>query len=597
MSLTESLLTNQPQKFQLWPSVWKLLRLRARILWNGFVRSKLRSKIGYGFLALLLLGAMAFLYFASAFLLRFIQSPQLAQYINPAQFIDAIPTMVLTGAFVLTLMTNFGVLLQALYLSRDMDFLITTPMPMRAVFLAKLLEAILPNFGLFCAFSLPVLFGLGSSAGYTFLYYPLLVVMLALLALAAGGTAAILVMAVVRVVPARRVAEVLGVVGATASILCGQSANLMQAFGVNRGDVGSALSTFSRLNTPYSPLAWAGRGLLSVGRAEWLPGLALSLATLLLAGGLFAGALYLAEQLYYSGWASMQGSIRRKRPARAAGVLAGAPPKNPDALLQAAGAASRGTRLIPAQLRGLVFKDLLLIRRDPRNFSQLITPLILGFVFLFTTQGGGRNTTAQLTQLGLGNLEVYGIMALAIFVGWMLMTNLSTLAFTREGRNYWLLKSSPIRPLYLLMGKFIASYLPAGGISLIYLILAFIIRRQAWTLFPFAALVILFSLAGATGVGLSFGVGGANLEWDKGNRQRLRGTVGCLAYIALSAFLLVNVTLFLLPIGLLQVFSGAIPLWGYALGLLLGITCALAGMVLPPMLTIPRLARIGEPEP
>ena len=55
---------------------------------------------------------------------------------------------VLGGAFLGILLTSFGVLLQALYLAGDMDFLLSAPIPMRAVFLTKLLQAILPNFGL-----------------------------------------------------------------------------------------------------------------------------------------------------------------------------------------------------------------------------------------------------------------------------------------------------------------------------------------------------------------------------------------------------------------------------------------------------------------
>jgi len=49
-----------------------------------------------------------------------------------------------------------GVLLQALYLSNDMDFLLAAPIPIRAVFLTKLLQAVLPNFILVMLIGLPV---------------------------------------------------------------------------------------------------------------------------------------------------------------------------------------------------------------------------------------------------------------------------------------------------------------------------------------------------------------------------------------------------------------------------------------------------------
>ena len=480
MSVVETLLETQPQKFGLWPSVWKLLRLRVRIMWNGFKRAKRGSKIGTIVLLVLLLGGMGFLFFISSLLLRFIQSPALTRYIDPVEFLNAIPTMVLTSAFFLMIMTNFGVLLQSLYLSNDMDFLVTSPLPMRAVFVAKLLEAILPTFGLFCAFSLPVLFGLGIASAYNVLYYLLLIAMLALLALAASGLASILVMAVVRVFPARRVAEVLGFLGAMVSILCGQSGNIMRAMDIKGDQVGATLGAFASLNTPWSPLAWAGRGLLSVGRGEWLPGLGLSALSLLLAGGLFAFTLYLAEQLYYTGWSSMQGSAPRKRALRArAKPVPAAVESIPAALTGALPARGDKPRagLLPGPVRAMVIKDFLLLRRDPRNLSQLITPLILGFVMLFTTQTGRGRADNALAQAGMTNIELYFMILLGIFVGWMLMMNLASLAFTREGKSYWMLKSAPIRPWYLLGSKFIVSYLIPAAFSVIFLLVSFALRH------------------------------------------------------------------------------------------------------------------------
>ena len=100
---------------------------------------------------------------------------------------DSLPVLMLSGAFLGILLTSFGVLLQALYLAGDMDFLLSTPVPIRAVFMAKLLQAIVPNLALICLFALPVLFGLGLRPATTSLYYPLVLLVLAALALAAAG--------------------------------------------------------------------------------------------------------------------------------------------------------------------------------------------------------------------------------------------------------------------------------------------------------------------------------------------------------------------------------------------------------------------------
>lgn len=616
MSLAESLVRASPGRFGMWASVWKLLRLRIRLWYNGFRRSKLRNKIGVLVLVLLGLGVMIGLFFFSTFILQVVQSPQLAEYIDPNTLINALPTLVFTAAFTITVLTNFGVLLQALYLSHDMDFLVASPIPMRAVFLAKLLEAILPNFALFCAFSLPVLFGLGTASHFNLLYYPLLLVILALLALASGGMAALLVMGVVRLVPARRVAEILGFLGAIVSIMCGQSGNIMQSLGLRERDFGNALGVLTRFNNPFSPLAWAGGGLIAAGQGRWLTGLGLSLLFLVLAGGIFAFTLLLTERLYYTGWSSMQVSTRRKRARKDATLAAPSMPSGESRLSSPAGtatvagqAAGRGaqiTRWLPQPIRGLVTKDLRLLIRDPRNLSRLITPLILGFVFLFTGRNGFQSSDreipggADLSQLNIANLETYSLIFLAVFVGWILVANLGTLSFTREGNNYWLTKIAPLRPTWLLISKFIVSYLPALGFSLVYLLLAFAFRGANWSLFPFSALVIAMCIAGANGIALAFGTAGANLEWDSPNRQRLKGANGCISFPVMMAFLGLDLMLFLLPPVLAQVAHNWLPgfslpgVVGDLIGLVLGTAGAIAAVWISLRLALPRLALIGE---
>ena len=189
-----------------------------------------------------------------------------------SRFLDSVPVLVVSAAFLGILVTSFGVLLQALYLAGDMDFLLSAPVPIRAVFITKLLQAILPNFGLICLFALPVLFGLGASSGYNFLYYPLVLIVLAALALAAAGLSSLLVMVVVRIFPARRVAEVLGFVGAIISFACSQSGQLSRFSQFSAGQADQAILMATRFNTPWSPLSWAGRGIGGPGREAVVTG-------------------------------------------------------------------------------------------------------------------------------------------------------------------------------------------------------------------------------------------------------------------------------------------------------------------------------------
>jgi ABC-2 type transport system permease protein len=275
--------------------VWKLLRLQISVAWSTFRTARLRRKIGTILVALVVLAFAGGVFAVSWVLLGLLKSPELAQILaeqnqpSLTPFLETVPVLILAGAFVGILLTSFGVLLSALYLSGDLDFLMAAPVPIRAVFVAKQLQAILPNFGLIALFGLPVLFGLGAAGGYNFLYYPMVVIVLALLALAAAGASSLLVMGVARIFPPRRVAEVIGAVGALLSIICSQSGNVVNSLHLDEQNLGPEQIPFAaitRFNAIWNPLSWPGRGLVDLGEARILPALLFLGLTLLLTTGL-----------------------------------------------------------------------------------------------------------------------------------------------------------------------------------------------------------------------------------------------------------------------------------------------------------------------
>ncbi len=247
---------------------------------------RLIRKILTGVAALGLLAFAGMILFVSWILLDFLRSPELTQYVgmDVTPFLQAMPVLIFTGLFLGILLSSFGVLLQALYLSGDMDFLLSSPVPIRAVFVTKLLQAVLPNFGLIALFGLPVLYGLGLAGHYYILYYPLVMLTMIALALAAAGLSALLVMLVARVFPARRAAEILGFVGAMLAFTCSQAGNLYNSFGhstnVSGAQVSNMFSLLVRFNTPWLPLNWAGQGLVALGEGRWLTALLLVSLTL-----------------------------------------------------------------------------------------------------------------------------------------------------------------------------------------------------------------------------------------------------------------------------------------------------------------------------
>jgi len=558
------------------------------ILVSGFRRARLRRKFGLIVVTLLFVGFLGFIFFLSFILLRFLRSPELAQFTGDLTgLLDSVPIVIFSGAFIGILLTSFGVLLQALYLAGDMDFLLSAPVPIRAVFLTKLLQAILPNFGLICLFALPVLIGLGISHQYNFLYYPLVLIVLVALALAAAGISSLLVMLVVRIFPARRVAEVIAFLGAILSFLCSQSGQLANMGDFSSQQASQVIGIASRLNTPWSPLAWAGRGVAAIGQSNWITGAGLTLLTLVLAGLIFGTALSISERLYYTGWASMQTRAHKAK----------APRK------KRAGSQSSIKSIIdgfvPKGISAIFVKDLLVLRRDLRNMSQLVMPLIIGIIyaFMFLRNGdigseiGGSDLPAWAAE-ALKNTKLYFNVGLSLFVGWLLLGRLAGMGFSQEGKSYWLIKTAPIRVLHLISAKFLVAYLPTLGLSWAFLFVISAVERARLSTLVFTLPVVALCIAGNAGINLSFGITGAKFDWEDPRHMQTGGS-GCLASLVSIIYLPIDLVLFFSP-PVLFAALGFPETAGQVIGLVLGGIFSLTFALGPPWLVSRRVPLLGE---
>ena len=115
-----------------------LLGAGLRIWWNRLRRSTWRFRISWA----LLLGFVAA--FAGLFALAVYFSVRFAVRAGAAEGLHTLPGGMLFSVFLFAFVTGFGLALSALYLSSDLDLLLTTPVPIHSIFTAKLVQATLP---------------------------------------------------------------------------------------------------------------------------------------------------------------------------------------------------------------------------------------------------------------------------------------------------------------------------------------------------------------------------------------------------------------------------------------------------------------------
>jgi ABC-2 type transport system permease protein len=583
-------LSDQARPDDLWPYAFKLMRLRWQLFAGGFVRAKPFRKFSYIFLWLLILGAFAGIYLLAAYLFGLVNSPLVVESgLDVNALLESIPALSLSGVFMALLLTSFSVLLQGLYLANDMDFLLTSPIPVRAVFLSKLLLAILPNFVLTMTFCLPILFSLGKAEAYNGLYYFLTFVVLAALSLATAGIASLFVMVIARFFPARRVAEVLALFTAAFFMVLSQLGNLT---GINSGSfdperIAHGVQVILTLNGNWSPFVWAGKGLIDLGKGYWASGIFSLGLVLSLASCGFWLTLVAAEHLYFSGWASMQVTATKKKFRRGG---------NHRTLRIAT--LNSIQRLRHSQVWAILLKDLKVFQRDLRFTSRMVMPLIMGIVFMVMMLRSNGNSSAigndaSIDLLGrLKSFLDYGSMLPSLWVGSMLILSLGLIAFSVEGKSYWVIKTAPVEARRQLAAKFLTTCIPSLVLSWLFLLVASLLKRVPAGLFFYDLGATTLLLAGLSGIVLSIGVRGVNLHWDDPRRISV-ALVDTAGIISTLVYVIVAIGLFFVPPISLPALG--FPEWaGKLVGLLVGGSVALACAILPLAVVKNRVHRIGE---
>lgn len=522
-------------------AIWVLTRARLQILRNSIWRGRLAGKLGaLALIVLIAFGAFG-LYSFTRFVVRVLRSPDFMEVLreaaaqnpelpsDPAALLAAVPSLVLLGALALLVFSSFSSLLSSLFLSGDMDMLLAAPVPMRAVFVVKFFGGLVTQYLLLLALLGPILIGYGQGMGYGPLYHFCAVLALLLTPLLPAGIGALLVMAVVRVLPARRAREIVSVLGG----LIGVAFYLLSQLGgqfARRVATPDSLATLLAADLPLLPSAWAARALVAAGEGQALPLLFYGGLFLATSVAVFAGCLVLAERLYYVGWSNMavEGGKIRRRAADEQRREASRGPSLADHLLAP----------LPQESRAILVKDLRLFARDLRNLQALIFPVALAAIWTYQVFSGtgprGRGGDAPAWAAQLQELAGVGI---AFFICLSISSALTGAGISREGKAFWLLKIAPISPLRLLLGKLALAFLPFPLIGTLFLAVLGVVRGLPLPLLLQQWALLLLGGLGCAAFGLALGALFPRLQWENPSQQTTWQT-GCLGTLFYPLFLM-----------------------------------------------------------
>ena len=143
----------------------------------------------------------------------------------------------------------------------------------------------------------------------------------------------------------------------------------------------------------------------------------------------------------------------------------------------------------------------------------------------------GRGDAPPVVLELIRNASTYASVGLSLFVGWMLLGRLAGMGFAQEGKSYWLIKTAPVSSTRQIVAKYLVAILPTLGLCITFLLLTWLIQRNGFVTLLFALPAVALCIAGNTGIYLSFGIAGANMNWDD-PRHMQKGVASCLGTLA-----------------------------------------------------------------
>jgi ABC-2 type transport system permease protein len=422
-------------------------------------------------------------------------------------------------------LSNVITALSSFFLAKDLDLLVSAPVDWLRLYLAKLGETLLHSSWMVALMAVPILaaYGVIYRGGMLFIPYAVLVVAPLLLLPAVVGTAVTLIL--VNVFPARRTRDLLSI------IAIGAAGGVILLFRIIRPEQLARPEGFRNLldfitvlrtpTSPFLPSEWATKAIMGYLRHDLDP-LPLVLLWTTAAAFVTLGAL-LHRGLFPQGFTKAQEGAERF-------IRGGFWRWTVGGLL----------KWLPVAKREFVLKDVRLFFRDTTQWSQLILLAVLVVVYVFNIQalplhrgepvGFFYVTLVSFLNLGLAGFVLASIAARFVFP-----------AVSLEGRQMWLLRSSPLDLRALLWSKYWVGTIPLLILALLLTGITNVLLQVA----PFMMIVSMTAMFALTlaisAMALAFGA--AYPQFETENAAQIPTSFGGLVFMMATIALLAAVTL------------------------------------------------------
>jgi ABC-2 type transport system permease protein len=469
---------------------------------------------------LLLLGLVALIFWAAAFGIAY----RVLSYFRSVEDIGNLLAGKVLGVILLAflsilLLSNIITALSTFFLAKDLDLLVAAPIGRSRLYLAKLAETIVHSSWMVALLALPIFtaYGIVYRGGMLYPVVALAAFIPYLVLPAVMGAAITLVL--VNVFPARRTRELLGLVASGAVVIVLMVLRFLRPEQLAQPEgFRNLMDYLAVLRTPTSPLLpseWTSsmimNWLLRVADPWPVAKLWIAAALAIVLGALLHG------RLYHLGFSKAQeGAERRiRRPLR--------------------GPLARRLRYLSPTKREFILKDLRLFFRDNTQWSQLILLAVLLMVYIFNIKAlplysGERVPFRLVTLISFLNLGLAGFVLAAVAARFIFP------GISLEGRQMWLLRSSPLDAGAMLWSKYWIGTVPLLVLALLITVFTNWLLHASTLMMLVAVATIVFYTLAASSLALSFGA--LYPQFGTENAAQIPTSFGGLVYMMSSLSLL-----------------------------------------------------------
>lgn len=419
-------------------------------------------------------------------------------------------SLALIALATLVLFSNLITALSTLYLAEDLKLLMALPVRQGAVFAAKFVETFIASSLTVVIFVSPVLVGLGVAWGADWRYYLTVGAVLPLLFLIPTALGTVLVVLLMRFLPARRTREVTMAVSVLLGALAILAFRFVRPEGVFRTEISDLARFVEGLTLPASPLlpsTWAQVAITEALEGRISP-MVFPLGLAAVCGALLATTL--ARSAYHGGWVradehrALLGSSRYRPPA----------------------AWERKLACLGHDTAAFLVKDLRVFSRDPAQWSQVLLLGALIALYLFSVSSLPVESRYFLGLVGFLNLAFVGFVLAAVGLRFAFP------AASQERAAEWLVRSAPISYSRMLWAKFGLALIPLLILAqTLTVVSGVMLELDVYIVWLTAAAVILMTTAlTALGVGL----GAVYQIRDPSNLAEVTVSSGGLLYMVLA---------------------------------------------------------------